>query len=105
MKRLILAAFLLSAVSVSFANGNAKSLVTYMKSGGDDGGGKHISPSQVPDAVMTTFNNKFPNANNVQWEVEKEHGSKVYQAEFSQNGKRFKAQFAPDGTFLGKKRA
>lgn len=101
MKKLILAAFMLSTVSFSFANVNAKPSISYIKSGG----GHHISPSQVPDAVKSSFNNKFPNASNVQWEVEKEHGSKVYQAEFTQNGKRFKAEFTPDGTFLGKKRA
>lgn len=102
MKKLILAAFMLSTVSFVFANVNAKPSVMYVKSGGE--GGRHISPSEVPDPVMATFNKKFPDAVNVQWEVEKEHGSKVYQAEFTQNGKRFKAQFAPDGTFLGKKR-
>lgn len=101
MKKLILAVFLMSAASFSFANVSTNPSVSYFKSGD----GRHIPASQVPDAVINSFNNKFPNAHNVQWEVEKEHGSKVYQAEFTQNGKRFKAQFAPDGTFLGKKRA
>ena len=102
MKKIILAALLLTSASV-FASANAStgSAIVSVKSGG----GKHISASQVPAPVMATFNSMFPTATNVQWEVEREHGSKVYQAEYTENGKRFKAQFAPDGTFLGKKRA
>jgi len=100
MKKILFAALLLTSGSVfAISNGNIVSSVSLMS-----GGGQHISPSQVPAPVMATFNSMFPTATNVQWQVEKEHGSTVYQAEFTQNGKRFQAQFAPDGTFLGKKR-
>ena len=101
MKRILFAVLMLTSVSAFASKGSIVSNVVALKSGD----GRHISASQVPAPVMETFNSKFPNATNVQWEVEKEHGSKVYQAEFTQNGKRFKAQFAPDGTFLGKERA
>ena len=100
MKKILFAVLMVSSIS-AFATIPARtSSVIMMK-----GDGKHIPASQVPAPVMDSFNSMFPTATNVQWEVEKEHGSKVYQAEFTQNGKRYKAQFAPDGTFLGKKRA
>src|SRR5215210_4082603 len=102
MKRILFAALMLTSASVFVsANGSVVSNVVSVKSGG----GRHISASEVPAPVMESFNSRFPTATNVRWEVEKEHGSKVYQAEFTVDGKRFKAQFAPDGTFLGKKRA
>ena len=101
MKRVLFAALMLTSVSAFASNGSIVSNVVSVKSGD----GRHISASEVPAPVMQSFNNRFPDATNVQWQVEKEHGSKVYQAEFTQNGKRFKAQFASDGAFLGKKRA
>ncbi len=101
MKKILFAVLLLGSISAfNAANAKATSIVM-LKSGG----GQHIPASQVPAAVMSTFNTMFPNAKNVQWQVEKEHGSIVYQAEFTQHGVRYKAKFAPDGTFLGKKRA
>lgn len=97
MKKVIFAALMLATV-FSFSITTANS-APYAISKSD---GRHISPSQVPAPVMSSFNNRYPNATNVQWEVEREDGSKVYQAQFRQpNGKRIKAQFAPDGTFLG----
>ncbi len=102
MKKILFAALMLTSVSV-FAVSNAIPASTVMSV--QSGEGLHISASEVPAPVMESFNSRFPDATNVQWQVEREHGSKVYQAEFTQNGKRFKAQFAPDGTFLGKKRA
>jgi hypothetical protein len=100
MKKILFAALMLTSVSAFASNASVTPNVSSLKS--DDG--RHISASQVPAPVMQSFNSMFPDATNVQWEVEKEHGSKVYQAEFTQNGRRFQAQFAPDGTFLGKKR-
>ena len=100
MKKILFAALMLTSVSVFASHATATPNIVSLKSGD----GRHISASEVPAPVMATFNSMFPDATNVQWQVEKEHGSKVYQAEFTQNGKRFKAQFAPDGTFLGKKR-
>ena len=101
MKKILFAALMLGSVSVfASTHGSPITKVYALKSGG-----KHISASEVPTPVMATFNKKFPDATNVQWQIEKEDGSKVYQAQFTQSGKSFKAQFAPDGTFLGKQRA
>lgn len=100
MKKILFAALMLTSASAFVSNASAASNIVSLKSGD----GRHIAASQVPAPVMASFNSMFPTATNVQWQVEKEDGSKVYQAEFTQNGKRFKAQFAPDGTFLGKKR-
>ena len=101
MKKILFAGLMLTSVS-GFAASHVVSNAVVMK---DDGGSKHISQSQVPAPVLSTFNSMFPDAKHVQWEVQKEDGGKVYQAEFTQNGKTFKAYFAPDGTFLGKKRS
>jgi hypothetical protein len=98
MKKIILAVLLLGSVS-SFAH-STQIVAAYMK---EDG--RHISPSQVPVAVKQSFNDRYPSATNVRWEVEREDGGRVYQAEFNFNGRHLKAQFAPDGTFLGQKRA
>ena len=102
MKKILFAALMLTSFS-AFARPHATA-VSNLSVMSDNGGSRHISASQVPAPVMGSFNAKFPDAKNVQWELQKEDGGKVYQAEFTQNGKRFKAQFAPDGTFLGKQR-
>jgi len=62
--------------------------------------GRHISASQVPDAVIKSFNKHFPNAKNVSWEVDREHGSKVYEASFKLNGQCKRAEFLPGGALL-----
>jgi hypothetical protein len=98
MKKLILAAALFcSASSYAFS---APLVHAYIK---DDG--RHIPASEVPTAVKQSFHNRYPGATNVRWEVEREDGMRVYQAEFNFNGRHLKAQFAPDGTFLGQSRA
>ena len=96
MKKIFLAASILIAAT-SFAgsvtaNATTMSLVK--------GGGVHISQSQVPAPVLASFNSSFPNATNVQWERETEHGRTTYQADFYMNGKRWRATFAANGTLL-----
>lgn len=95
MKKILLAAFLLVA-GATFANASNLSVVMVAK-----GGGVHISASQVPAPVMTTFNAMYPGATNVRWQREREHGQTVYKADFLLNGQRMRATFAADGTFLG----
>ena len=95
MKKLILAALLLS--SVSYAAYSAPVKYAYYKK--DDG--RHIPASEVPDAVKKSFHNRYPGATNVRWEVEREDGRRVYEAEFNFKGRHLKAEFAPNGTFLG----
>ena len=100
MKKLFLAASLLIAAT-SFTGvyqATASSLSTAAK-----GDGQHISPSQVPAPVMASFNANFPNANNVKWEKEKEHGQVIYQADFVMNGQRWRATFIADGALLSTK--
>jgi hypothetical protein len=101
MKRVLLVAGLLCSVAVLAAP--LKNPMVYPVALSDDGG-HHISASQVPPEVLQSFNNMFPGARNVQWEVQREDGQKVYEATFTENGKRFNAEFAPGGTFLGKQR-
>lgn len=99
MKKLILAAFLLSTVA-PVAYSAPVAVYTYLK---DDS--RHIPASEVPSAVKQSFRNRYPDATNVRWEVEREDGRRVYEAEFNFNGRHLKAEFLPDGTFLGQERA
>lgn len=52
----------------------------------------------VPTAVKTAFQNKFPTAKKVKWELEKEG---EYEAEFKLNGVETSANFQEDGTWIG----
>jgi hypothetical protein len=63
-------------------------------------GGTRIAAADVPSAVMTAFNTKYPNAANVEWEKEKEKGKIMYEAEFQFNGKKTEAEFSEDGKFV-----
>lgn len=58
-----------------------------------------ITSSDVPEAVLTAFTGKYPQAKDVEWEVEKMDGKLHYEAEFKADGKRKEAYFRPDGTF------
>ncbi|NOT76969.1 MAG: hypothetical protein HOP08_18755 [Cyclobacteriaceae bacterium] len=58
-----------------------------------------IASSDVPTAVMTAFNSKYPQAKDVEWEIEKQDGKLYYEAEFKTDGKKMEAYFRPDGTF------
>jgi len=99
MKKLILAAFLLSSAA-PFAYSTSVATHYYFK---DDS--RHIPASDVPRAVKQSFRNRYPDATNVRWEVEREDGRRTYEAEFTFNGRRLKAEFLPDGTFIGQSRA
>jgi hypothetical protein len=59
-----------------------------------------IVSSDVPPAVNTAFQQKYPSAQNVEWEAEKTEGHLVFEAEFKVDGKKKEAYFKPDGTFL-----
>jgi hypothetical protein len=97
MKKILLAASLLIAATsfTGINSANAAGIVS-VKSGG----GVHIPASQVPVAVRASFASNFPNATNVRWERETEHGRIQYQADFIQNGQRWRAVFASNGTLL-----
>ena len=59
-----------------------------------------IPTSDVPQAVMTGFQNKYPNATVKEWEAEKEGGDMVYEVGFNFNSKDMEAAFKPDGSFI-----
>ena len=59
-----------------------------------------IASSDVPQAVTTAFQTKYPGAQAEEWEVEKEDGKLIFEAEFKLDGKSKEAEFRPDGTFV-----
>lgn len=52
----------------------------------------------VPEAVKQAFAQKFPAAQQVEWEMENAH---EYEAEFELNSKKMSANFMEDGTWVG----
>jgi hypothetical protein len=54
----------------------------------------------VPPAVLTAFEAKYPDATAAEWNVEKSDGRLVYEAEFKIDNKKKKAEFESDGTFI-----
>ena len=97
MKKILLAASLLIAATSFAGSYNASSVKMAM----EVKKGRHISASQVPAPVMSTFNSMFPTANNVQWEVERDNGKVVFTAKFTVNGQRQSARFLANGTYIG----
>jgi hypothetical protein len=59
-----------------------------------------IVGDDVPQVVKTAFTAKYPDVTNPEWEVEKEEGRLIYEAEFKLGGKKKEAEFKPDGTFI-----
>lgn len=59
-----------------------------------------IIGDDVPVAVSNAFKAKYPSVSTPEWEVEKEEGRLIYEAEFKLEGKRKEAEFKPDGTFI-----
>lgn len=59
-----------------------------------------ITTSDVPPAVISSFQSKYPSAKNVEWEAEKTEGHLSFEAEFKTDNKSKEAYFKPDGTFL-----
>ncbi|MGN6615666.1 MAG: hypothetical protein ACTHJ5_00695 [Ilyomonas sp.] len=88
MKKILLAASLAIA-SATFAGTTHFNTIHKM----EKGDGRHISESEVPSRIVNAFYSRYPGATNVRWEVEKEHGHKVYEVEFMLNGKKKKAEF------------
>ena len=98
MKKLILAAIMLGSVSCfAYAGKNVFNPAGYAVLRDDS---RHIPASQVPLAVRNSFREMFPDARNVEWSIEREDGRREFEAEFTRNGRRFKAYFLPDGTFV-----
>jgi hypothetical protein len=89
MKKLLLAVFLsMTMLACTKSDDNSMS----------DG---HIAASQVPAAVMSTFNTKYPSASGqIEWEIE--HGN-TYKVKFFIGSQRWQAQFITNGTFIDEK--
>jgi len=89
MKKLLLALFLCTTMlACSKSNDNNSS---------DD----HILASQVPAAVMSTYNTRYPAASGqIEWELE--HGN-TYKVKFFIGSQRWQAQFSSNGTFIDEK--
>lgn len=99
MKKVFLAAALL-VTAFSYA-APVKHVINVVKASGD---GRHIPASQVPTAVLSNFNSRYPNATNVKWEREREDSGIEYKADFMLGNQRWEARFASNGAFLGQKR-
>jgi hypothetical protein len=59
-----------------------------------------ITASDVPPAVVTSFQEKYPTATIIEWEAEKEGPDMVYEVGFKINDKKMEAAFNPDGAFI-----
>ena len=57
-----------------------------------------ISESDVPKDLLASFKAKYPNAQNVKWEAEKEDGKFYFEAEWKENGKKTEVHISSDGT-------
>jgi hypothetical protein len=57
---------------------------------------KKIDAASVPETVKASFKARYPEANDVKWELE---GGK-YEAEFKINEKKMEAEFSEDGGFV-----
>ncbi len=64
---------------------------------------KELAISDVPAAVKSAFNSKYPGATDVKWETAKEDENPTYKAKCKMNGKKIKAEFGTDGTFIKEK--
>ena len=98
MKKILLAAALLvSAVTFAAPSTHAIAIV-------QSGDGRHIPASQVPAPVLASFNSLYPDATNVKWEKEREHGHIEYKADFMIGNQRWEARFLADGTLVRERR-
>lgn len=56
-----------------------------------------FAQSKTPNAVTTTFNQKFPNASNLKWDKENAH---EYEASFEWKGEKHSANISDTGEWL-----
>ncbi len=62
-----------------------------------------IPSSEVPAAVLSTFKTRYKDATNAKWEKAQEEGKPSYKAKWKIDGKKIKAEFAEDGSFIKEK--
>ncbi len=61
---------------------------------------KKIATSDVPQVVSEALMAKYPDADEIEWEMEHEDERVNYEAEFRSDGKRKEALFSADGQFI-----
>lgn len=65
--------------------------------------GNHLEASEVPAAVMTSFNGKYNNVTDAEWAKREKDGATLYAVEFKANGEEIEALFDANGTVLESK--
>ena len=60
---------------------------------------KHLDAAQVPAAVKSSFEKKYPTATDVGW-IQEGSSKIVYEAAFKFEGKEITAEFSESGEFL-----
>jgi hypothetical protein len=59
-----------------------------------------IKDSEVPPGVMAAFKAKYPQAQDVKWEADKENGKFYFEADFKDGGKEKEVLITPDGSSI-----
>lgn len=78
-------------------------IFTFLTPSCNDDSGKSsdkLAPSDVPAAVVSAFNAKYPGITTVEWEKAKEGETQTYKAEYKNGEDKMEAEFAADGTFI-----
>jgi hypothetical protein len=60
-----------------------------------------VPVSEVPAAVVTTFNTRYPGATGARWEKKRVNDHDVYEAEFKVNNDDKEVKIEENGTFIG----
>lgn len=67
------------------------------------GDNNDIAASEVPAAVISSFNSKYTNVTDAEWEKEERNGTTVYEVDFKADNKEVKASFDANGGLLESK--
>lgn len=67
------------------------------------GDNSDIPASEVPAAVMSSFNSKYTNVTDAEWEREERNGAMVYEVDFKADNKEIKAVFDANGGLVESK--
>lgn len=59
-----------------------------------------IRENEVPANVVSALKSRYPNAQVIKWEAEKEDGKFYFEAEIKDGGKESEIHISPDGAFI-----
>ena len=59
-----------------------------------------IKETEVPQNVVSAFKAKYPSAQNVEWEAEKEKGNFYFEAKFKDGDKKKEVHITSDGSSI-----